>query len=63
MLPRHLSGFFFGRPVNEDWDFETAEPPKITSRYLKHLQMCKHVLHEEQAKIPGNRKEASKLIA
>lgn len=51
------------RPINEEWDFELGEPPEVTSRYFKHLEMFKRVLDEEEAKTPEHHeREVSKLV-
>lgn len=49
--------------VNEEWDFEFAELPEVTSRYFKWLEIFQRVLGEEGAKTPGHEeKEVSKLV-
>lgn len=51
------------RPINEEWDFDIGEPPKVTSRYFKHLEMFKRVLDEEEAKMPEHHeREVSNLV-
>ncbi|KAI2670582.1 hypothetical protein LCP963914a_9840 [Penicillium roqueforti] len=44
------------RPVNNEWDFEEGEAPKVTKRYFKCLDIFKRVLEEEESKIPGSDK-------
>lgn len=51
------------RPINEEWDFVVGEPPEISSRYFKNLEIFKRVLQEEEAKLPGHtNKEVSELV-
>ncbi|KAJ5365978.1 hypothetical protein N7517_008864 [Penicillium concentricum] len=41
----------FDRSINEDWDFVDEKPPEVTPRYLKHLEMFKRILDEEEGRI------------
>lgn len=51
------------RPINEVWDFVIGEPPDVTSRYFKSLEIFKRVLGEEEAKLPEyDDKEVSRLV-
>lgn len=51
------------RPVNSAWDYEGDEPPKITTRYFKYLEIFIRVLEEEEANMPGHEeRELSSLI-
>ncbi|CAG7946679.1 unnamed protein product [Penicillium nalgiovense] len=51
------------RPINEDRDFEIGGPPKVTSRYFRHLEMFKRILGEEEEKMPEQHsKKISKLM-
>lgn len=42
------------RPVNDAWDYEGDEPPKIAARYFKCLEIFIRILEEEEAKMPGH---------
>lgn len=48
------------RPVNEEWDFSDGRPPDATQRYFKCLDIFKHVLAVEEAKIQSQ--EVSELV-
>lgn len=51
------------RPVNSAWDCDNNEPPKVAARYFRYLEIFKHVLEEEEAKMPGHEdKELSYLV-
>ncbi|GKZ32695.1 hypothetical protein AbraIFM66950_002294 [Aspergillus brasiliensis] len=51
------------RPVNSAWDCNGEEPPEITARYFKYLDMFIQILEEEEAKVPGyGEEELSSLV-
>lgn len=51
------------RPVNSAWECKDDEPPNITFRYFKCLEIFIRVLEEEEAKMPGHEeKELSRLV-
>ncbi|KAJ5573983.1 uncharacterized protein N7459_008410 [Penicillium hispanicum] len=51
------------RPINEEWDFVAGEPPDISQRYFKALEMFKRALEEEEAKLSEHiTKEVSELV-
>jgi hypothetical protein len=41
------------RPVNPEWDCIDGELPEASARYLKHLELYKRVLREEEVKLLG----------
>jgi hypothetical protein len=41
------------RPVNPEWDCKHGELPEVAARYMKHLELYKRVLREEEVKLPG----------
>lgn len=47
--------FLKDRSVNEAWHFQDGEPPEVTSRYFKYLEIFDRVLEEEEAKKPGTK--------
>lgn len=52
----------FDRPTDDNWDVVNGEPPKVATRYFKHLENFKRILDEEEGKIPESQKEVSKLV-
>lgn len=48
------------RPVNERWDYSGAEPPELTGKYIRFLDLFISVLKEEEAKM--DKKELSPLM-
>lgn len=51
------------RPVNDEWDFEEGEAPRVTDRYFTCLEIFIRVLEEEESKMTGNgRNELTDLI-
>jgi len=51
------------RPVNDIWDYNNGEPPKVAVRYFRYLEIFNRVLEEEEeAKMPGCEKELSNLV-
>lgn len=52
----------FDRPTDDNWDVVNGEPPKVATRYFKHLENFKRILDEEEGKIPESQKEFSNLV-
>ncbi|KAK4868589.1 hypothetical protein LT330_006791 [Penicillium expansum] len=52
----------FDRPTDDNWDVVNGEPPKVATRYFKHLENFKRILDEEEGKIPESQKEVSNLV-
>jgi len=51
------------RPTNKGWDCENDEPPALTARYFRYLDLYKRVLREEEERRPGHEaKRFSKLV-
>lgn len=51
------------RPNNEAWDYKEGEPPRVASRYMRHLEIFTSVLKEEELKMLGHENlELSTLI-
>ena len=53
----------FDRPVNQAWDYDSDQPPKVTDRYFKCLDIFVRVLEEEERKETGSEQgELTELV-
>ncbi|KAK9562204.1 hypothetical protein V6Z88_003733 [Aspergillus fumigatus] len=58
-----LPGGFSLTALNDEWDVEEGEAPKARDRYFKCLEICIHVLEEEEIGMAENGpKELSELV-